>query len=139
MISIVGTQAVRDEEPEKIELMTEGRMVEKNGKYYLSYDETAITGFGEGTTTLKMDGGQVTMLRQGVAESRMTFEEKETHIGKYQTPFGLLVMGARTKELRCRPGKSGSLYIEYTLDMDNIPISEHTLGVSWTEKEGTIE
>ena len=50
IINISGEQGI-DNDSDKIELTTVGRFGEKNGSYYLSYDETEMMGVGGSVKT----------------------------------------------------------------------------------------
>ena len=52
IITIRGLNDFEDAEKDSIELVTSGRYYEKNGSYYVSYEESALTGLGKTTTTL---------------------------------------------------------------------------------------
>ena len=44
LLSIASTQQFEGAEPEHIDLMTEAKLYERNGKYYITYEETELTG-----------------------------------------------------------------------------------------------
>ncbi len=67
LISIQSTQQV-DGDRDEMELTTFGSYYEKNGKYYIVYQESEATGFqSDTTTTVKVEGeNRVTMIRSGM-------------------------------------------------------------------------
>ena len=69
LLSVTGRQTYADQEPETIELLTEGTMVFRDGGWDISYEETALTGMEGVTTTFRVEPGKVTLLRTGKLNS----------------------------------------------------------------------
>ena len=92
VLSITGRQKYADQEPETIELVTEGFMSFENGGWDISYEETALTGMEGVTTTFRVEPGKVTLLRTGKLNSTMVFQENVAHDSLYQLEFGALLM-----------------------------------------------
>lgn len=126
LLSIASTQQFEGCEPEHIDLMTEAKLYERNGKYYITYDETELTGL-EGTRTMvKMDGTTVSMIRTGTYPSELLFAEDQRHVGLYQTEFGALTISTHTSRLDNTIGENGGvLEIEYTIEVDNSMVGHH--------------
>lgn len=126
LLSIASTQQFEGCESEHIDLMTEAKLYERNGKYYITYDETELTGL-EGTRTMvKMDGTTVSMIRTGTYPSELLFAEDQRHVGLYQTEFGALTISTHTSRLDNTIGENGGvLEIEYTIEVDNSMVGHH--------------
>ena len=92
LLSVTGRQTYADQEPETIELLTEGTMVFRDGGWDISYEETALTGMEGVTTTFRVEPGKVTLLRTGKRNSTMVFQENVAHDSLYQLEFGALLM-----------------------------------------------
>ena len=92
LLSIAGRQTYGDQEPETIELVTEGTMAFRDGGWDISYEETALTGMEGVTTTFRVEPGKVTLLRTGKLTSTMVFQENVPHDSLYQLEFGALLM-----------------------------------------------
>ena len=92
VLSIRGRQAYGDQEPEVIELVTEGTMESKQGGWDISYEESALTGLEGVTTTFRVEPGKVTLTRKGALNSQMVFQEGVPHDSLYQLPFGALML-----------------------------------------------
>ena len=58
-LSIHSTQHFAGCEEEEINLVTQARLYRRNGKYYIAYDESELTGLEGTRTTLKLDGKTV--------------------------------------------------------------------------------
>lgn len=92
VLSIRGRQTYADQEPEVIELVTEGTMELKQGGWDISYEESALTGLEGVTTTFRVEPGKVTLSRKGALNSQMVFQEGVPHDSLYQMPFGALML-----------------------------------------------
>ena len=92
VLSIRGSQRYADQEPEVIELVTEGTMELRNGGWDISYQESALTGLEGVTTTFRVEPGKVTLTRTGALNSEMVFEEGVSHDSLYQMAFGTLML-----------------------------------------------
>ena len=94
-LSIEGRQTYQDQEPEIIELVTDGTMEFCNGGWDISYEESALTGLEGVTTTFRVEPGKVTLTRKGPLNSTMVFQENVVHESLYQMPFGALMLSVK--------------------------------------------
>ena len=62
-LAIKGCQTYQDQEPEIIELMTDGIMEFRNGGWDISYEESELTGLAGVTTIFRVEPGKVTLTR----------------------------------------------------------------------------
>ena len=92
MLSIRGRQKYADQDPEIIELVTEGTMEFRDGGWDICYEESALTGLEGVTTTFRVEPGKVTLDRKGKLNSRMVFQEGVSHDSLYQMEFGALLL-----------------------------------------------
>ena len=92
VLRIQGRQTYGNQEPEVIELVTDGTMEFRNGGWDISYEESALTGMEGVTTTSRVEPGKVTLLRSGKLSSAMVFQENVPHDSLYQLEFGALLM-----------------------------------------------
>lgn len=92
ILSIRGRQSYEDQEPETIELVTEGEMEFQNGGWDIRYEESQLTGLEGVTTTFRVEPGKVTLTRTGKLESQMVFQEGMSHDSLYQLEFGSLML-----------------------------------------------
>ena len=91
-LSIRGRQSYPEQEPEIIELSTEGWMEFRNGGWDISYEESELTGLAGVTTVFRVEPGRVTLDRKGALNSQMVFEEGVSHDSLYQMAFGTLML-----------------------------------------------
>ncbi|MDD5863518.1 MAG: DUF1934 domain-containing protein [Firmicutes bacterium] len=92
VLSIQGRQRYADQEPETIELVTEGTMEYRDGGWDITYEESDLTGLAGVTTTFRVEPGKVILDRTGVLRSRMVFQEGVSHDSLYQMAFGTLMI-----------------------------------------------
>ena len=92
VLSIRGRQTYADQEPEIIELVTEGTMAFVSGGWDITYEESELTGLAGVTTTFRVEPGKVILTRTGALNSQMVFREGIPHDSLYQMPFGALML-----------------------------------------------
>lgn len=92
VLSIRGRQQYPEQEPEVIELVTDGTMEFRNGGWDISYEESELTGLAGVTTTFRVEPGKVTLDRKGALNSQMVFQQNVAHESLYQMPFGALML-----------------------------------------------
>ena len=92
VLSIRGRQQYPQQDPEVIELVTDGIMEFVNGGWDITYEESALTGLEGVTTTFRVEPGKVTLTRKGALNSQMVFQEGISHDSLYQMPFGALML-----------------------------------------------
>ena len=97
VLSIRGTQRYEDQEPEVIELVTEGTMEFRDGGWDISYEESALTGLEGVTTTFRVQPDQITLTRTGKLNSQMIVRQGERHDSLYQMEFGTLMLTVEAK------------------------------------------
>lgn len=120
ILSIQGRQTYADQEPEIIELVTEGTMDFRDGGWDISYEETALTGMEGVTTTFRVEPGRVILRRQGTLQSEMVFEEGISHDSLYQMSFGALLMTVKATFLFYDIVEDGgTIDLSYNIDIEN--------------------
>lgn len=92
VLAIQGRQTYPEQEPEVIELVTEGIMEYVSGGWNITYEESALTGLEGVTTTFRVEPGKVILDRKGKLNSKMIFQEGISHDSLYQMPFGALML-----------------------------------------------
>ena len=127
IISIKGKQLYAESGPDEMELVTSGTLKrDSQGGFTISYQESELTGLEGTTTKLHIDGGRVTLLREGNTNSQMVFEEGRRHLSMYETPFGELSIGINTKRMRSTVDEAGGdLEIDYAIEIDNLLAGEN--------------
>ena len=120
VLSIRGSQRYEDQEPEIIELVTEGTMEFTNGGWDIAYEETALTGLEGVTTIFRVEPDKVILTRKGALSSQMVFRQGVPHDSLYQMPFGalLLTVNATSVFYDIVPD-GGVIDLSYNIDIEN--------------------
>lgn len=92
VLSIRGRQVYLNQEPEVIELVTEGILEKRENSWLLSYDESDLTGMEGVTTTFRIEPEKITLTRTGKLSSEMVFREGVVHESLYRVEFGALMI-----------------------------------------------
>lgn len=120
VLQIRGRQSYPDQEPEVIELTTEGTMHLRDGGWDITYEESALTGLEGVTTTFRVEPGVVTLTRTGALKSRMVFREGVPHDSLYQMPFGALMLTVQaTSVFYDIVPDGGVIDLSYTINIEN--------------------
>ena len=132
IISIKGKQLYAESSPEEIELVTSGTLDwDGQGGFTISYQESELTGLEGTTTKLHINGGRVTLLREGNINSQMVFEEGRRHLSMYETPYGELSIGVNTRRMRSTLDEAGGdLEIDYAIEIDNLLAGQNLFRMS---------
>jgi len=99
MLSITGKQSYQGQEPDAMELVTEGTMEFADGGWNIAYQESDLTGLGGVTTTFRVEPDKVTLKRTGALRSTMEFQMGKADESLYQMEFGALMIVVTTKHL----------------------------------------
>lgn len=100
MLSIQGKQSYLEQEPEVIELVTEGILEQTNDGWDLTYEESNLTGMEGVTTTFRVEPQKITLTRSGRLNSQMVFQEGVFHDSLYQVEFGALMITVCASEVK---------------------------------------
>ena len=120
VLSIRGTQTYEGQEPDVIELVTEGTMEFRDGGWDISYEESQLTGLEGVTTTFRVEPGTVILERTGNLRSRMVFQKDVPHDSLYQMSFGTLMITVCAKHLFFDIVSDGGVIdLVYTIDIEN--------------------
>ncbi len=119
MLSIRGTQHYPDQEPEVIELVTEGTLEKTDSGWALVYEESDLTGLKGVTTTFYVEPEKVTLQRKGPLSSRMVFQEGVYHESLYQMEFGALMITVCANKVKYAIDENGgTVDLHYTIEIE---------------------
>ena len=134
LISISGLHYRVDEDngAEPLEVITPASYYFKNGKHYVLYDEVVEGIPGTIKNTIKITGDRLFEInKSGIASTRMVFEKDRINMTNYQTPFGDMMVGIHTKDMRVDVQEENiDVHINYALDVNNEPLSECEIKVN---------
>lgn len=120
IISVKGTQSSSNQEPNILELVTEGKYYKKGNAYFITYRESQVTGMEGTTTTLKIVDGVVTLMRFGSVNSQFIFEQGQKHLSYYDTSYGNFTVGVYANEVDVKVNDDGGeIRVDYKLEIDN--------------------
>ena len=120
VLSLRGTQTYEGQEPDVIELVTEGTMEFRDGGWDISYEESQLTGLEGVTTTFRVEPGTVILERTGNLRSRMVFQKDVPHDSLYQMSFGTMMITVCAKYLFLDIVEDGGVNdLLYTIDIEN--------------------
>lgn len=92
VLSIRGRQCYPGQEPDEIQLVTEGVLEQADDGWKLCYEESELTGLQGVSTTFILKEKEVTLSRTGKLNSQMVFREGVSHDSLYQMEFGALML-----------------------------------------------
>lgn len=119
ILSIQGRQAYQDQDPETIELVTDGTLEYRAGGWDIVYEESDLTGLAGVTTTFRVEGDTVTLTRTGKLHSQMVFKEGQFHESLYQMEFGALLMTVCASQVSHELTEDGgTIDLVYAIDIE---------------------
>ena len=128
LVTVKGTQFFFNETDagdDAVEIVTPGRYRVQDGTHFISYEEV-YEGI-EGTThnEIRVFGSAVEVVKSGLVNAGMYFEEGKRGMSYYTTPFGQMEMGIATTELKKNvTGDRIDLRIGYALEVNGAHIAD---------------
>ena len=120
VLSILGRQSYLGQEPDTVELVTEGVLEDQGNAWLLSYEESELTGLAGVTTTFRVEPGMVTLTRKGALNSTMIFQQNVVHESLYQMPFGALMLSVKaTRVIFEISPEGGVIDLSYDISIEN--------------------
>ena len=120
MLAIQGRQAYQDQDPEVIQLTTEGWMEFRDGGWEIYYEESDLTGMGGVTTTFRVEPDKVTLNRRGKLVSEMVFQLGVQHDSLYRMEFGALMITVCANKVEHHLNEAdGTIDLTYAIDIEN--------------------
>lgn len=109
ILSIRGRQKYMDQEPDVIELVTEGTMEYREGGWDICYEESDLTGLSGVTTTFRVETDRIVLTRTGRLNSQMIFREGINHDSLYEMEFGALMITVCAKRIVVSLNETGGI------------------------------
>ena len=120
MLSIRGMQRYPEQDPEVIELVTEGTLETYQDGWKLKYEESDLTGLAGVTTTFLVEPNQVILKRTGPLSSCMEFREGIPHESLYQMEFGALMLTVCANRVSYDITENGgTIDLLYSIEIEN--------------------
>lgn len=121
-----------NEENEPIEMITPAAYYLKNGKHYVLYDELVEGVPGVIKNKVRITGEEkLEIIKSGLTNTHMIFEKDKIHMTEYETPYGELMMGVHTKEMRVDVQESLiEVRVNYALDINSEPVADCNISLN---------
>lgn len=120
MLAIQGKQFYDEQEPDVIELVTEGTMELDKQVWEIAYEESDLTGLAGVTTVFRVGPRGVSLKRTGRLQSQMIFREGVRHESLYQMEFGALMIAVQAQKIRhSLSEQGGTVDLTYTIEIEN--------------------
>ena len=118
-LTIQGRQLYEDQEPEVIELVTEGTMERLEDGWRISYEESALTGLEGVTTSFLIQPGKITLSRTGNLQSQMVFQVGVPHESLYSMDFGAMLISVCAVDMGYQlTEEGGTVELAYRIEIE---------------------
>lgn len=120
IINLKGSQSAENGASKTLELITEGRYYKKDDAYYITYDESEVTGMEGTTTTVKVEDGIVTFMREGAVNSQFVFQKGYKHVSYYDTSHGAFTIGVFANNVNININDyGGEISVDYHIEVND--------------------
>ncbi len=120
LLKLSGKQNYLDQDPETIELTTEGTLEQTGYGWRISYEESEMTGMAGTTTTFYLKPGEVILERKGSLRSQMQFKVGCYHHSLYQMEFGAMQITVYASQVDYSlSAAGGTVDLVYVIDIEN--------------------
>lgn len=131
-IKLVSSIIPTEGERETYEMWLNGALIDKNGSFYLRYEEVQEEHHIK--TTIKLTEMKSFIMRKGAIDMRMPLNTMMEDRGYYKSPYGDLPITTKTHELALeRKGNSGTFKTQYDLIIGGNKVGNYTLDITFTE------
>ena len=118
-LSIRGQQSYAGQDPDVIELVTEGTLEALDNGWKLCYEESDLTGLAGVSTTFQVEDKTVTLIRSGKLNSQMVFQEGVPHDSLYQMEFGALMLTVCATQVKTDLTEDGgTIDLKYSIEVE---------------------
>ena len=119
LLSIRGRQNYQGQDPDVIEMVTEGTLELRPDGWEISYEESELTGLKGVHTFFASQNGVITLTRSGALNSQMVFQEGVSHDSLYQTEFGALMITVTARALEdALSEQGGTVDLSYGIEIE---------------------
>lgn len=135
LLSIVGLYSEdNDEEPslekDSLETLSPAEFYVKDGMYYIFYEELLEGVTGITKCQMKCKEKYFELTRKGEVSVQLLFEEGKKTLNTYQMPYGTLVVGLDTREIRIEESEDEiKIQIHYAMEIDYQQVSDNEISI----------
>lgn len=128
----------REEDADKLEMVTVGDYYKRNDKHYVVYEEIT-EGFTQPTKNrLKFSEHMLELSRNGLVNVHMVFQENKKNLTNYNTPFGQILIGIDTKKIRVEEREENIVVeVDYALDINYEFLSDCHIKIDICSKQNS--
>lgn len=120
VLTIQGRQLYEDQDPEVIELVTEGTLEKHENGWVISYDESELTGLEGVKTSFLLQPGKIILSRTGRLQSQMEFQVGVLHESLYRMEFGAMLIGVCAIDLDYHmTEEGGTVELAYRIEIEH--------------------
>ena len=124
ILSIRGRQCYKDQDPDVIELVTEGTLEYIDGGWNIQYEESDLTGLAGVITLFRVEPDKLILKRTGKLHSEMVFQQGISYNSLYQMEFGALMITVCATRIFVQLDDNGGI-VDLIYDID---IEQSTAG-----------
>ena len=121
-----------------IETVSRGVYFEKEGRHYVMYEEVSEDFTETIRNLIKISPDLVSVRKTGLINTEMTFEKGTEHQSPYTTPFGSLILGVKTRDIRLeeQPGDI-TVNVDYDLEINYEHVTDCSVHIRVQPADGT--
>ncbi len=142
-ITVRGTQYAEGEQPQTLELITDGTFSRTADAFWIRYTESEMTDMAGVETCFRVTDDEIVLTRTGRLESEMVFRVGEKTESLYDVGVGALLLSVSAKRVWIDLGdEGGSFEFDYLVELEHTPVSSNTYRVTVSargEKAGLAE
>ncbi len=119
LISIKGMHFNSDNMADDVEVIQPGQYYKRGDMHYLAYEEPVEGSELTSHNLIKFNDNSLTVTKKGPFSSTMLFEESVKNLTNYNTPFGSIVIGLDTHDIKVSDVDDVlKLNVSYSLDVN---------------------
>lgn len=125
-ITVRGTQIAEGEQPQTIELVTDGTFAVAEDAYVICYTESTMTDMPGVKTMFRVADEQIVLTRSGGIESEMVFRPGERTESLYDVGVGAMLLSVSTKRVSIDMNDEGGMCeFDYNVELEHTPVSRN--------------
>ncbi|MCD7842351.1 MAG: DUF1934 domain-containing protein [Lachnospiraceae bacterium] len=154
LISIKGLYSVRDAEgntDDSVEVFSPGKYYFRNGKHYVEYEEPEDDDMPDGTsgaaaarggvirTRITLRGRRLEVIRKGIVNTKMVFEEGVKNNCWYDTVAGSMLMGIDVNRMQITESEELiEILVDYALEANYEHLTDNSIRIRIMAKDSGL-
>lgn len=136
IVSVSGLQFAGEDDGQPVEVITVGDYYKKNGKHYVMYEEQSEGFEGVTRNRIKLQENMLDITKKGITNVHMLFEKDKKNTTYYHTPFGSILLGIDTRQIRIEEKEHKlEVIVDYALEMNYEHLADCTIRIEICSKE----